>query len=95
MKARKLRSALPTFVLLAAMLMLTGCSTAKPYGPAYGQASQPHYLYLQANQSYVPVTAEKWVSPKVLEEKDQTILELTRALERVGVQPYLPPAPPR
>lgn len=82
---------------LAMTLMLTACKSDKLSVPAYAHPSQPPYLYLEASKpvptlrgDYMPKVNEKWVSPAVLEEKDQTINELTRALERQGVKPFLP-----
>ena len=74
----------------ALTLTLTICSCVAPHAPAYGQATQPPYLYLGPGQTYTATAAEKWVSPKVIEQKDALILEQNRILERAGIQPFLP-----
>lgn len=90
MKAKNLSRKLTTCAAMVAMLTLTGCSTAPRSEGAYGHQRQGHYLYLKKAEPYTPPRDEKWVSPELLETKDQTILELNRQLERQGVQPLLP-----
>jgi len=75
---------------LAAMLTLTACFSGCRSVPVYGQIQQPPYLLLQANQTYTPAQSEKWVNPAVLQAKDEIILELSNALERSGLKPFLP-----
>ena len=75
---------------LVMMMLLTACLAGCRSVPIYGQAQQPRYLLLQAGQTYRPAQPEKWVNPAVLEEKDAAILELSNALERQGIKPFLP-----
>ena len=90
MKTKNSKKPLWPCALAALTLTLTLCSCAAPRAPAYGQATQSPYLYLLPGQTYTATAAEKWVSPKVLEQKDALILEQNRIMERAGIQPFLP-----
>lgn len=84
----KSKSLICGLLVVTPMLMLS-CA-ARRAEQAYGRSTQASYLYLEAGQSYTATVQEKWLSPQVLREKDQTILEQNRILERAGIQPYLP-----